>query len=614
MIQLRTVPRAGADARGHVEPRPIGGYGLIVPALATFDPRTPRRLYEAFGAVRRAFAEAGSVLDMTDEALLLELSDARSHEEVLASGRTARWRSWVQRRNALFPLVKGLHAVFQEEHGYPAPPRLILGNSWGLFGGMLLAGALDLRGVIELFNVWAGCVAESWDDDLRILEVETRSLDEVQRRLALLRGAVHVFHVRQGRRSLRALRLSLVGGRGALEAAREVLSDALARDEHPLTEPVALVPFHTPVQRDCVERLRRCPAALRIGAPRIPVVSCRPEIGLMTRGDELLGEVLHTLHRPVRWDLMEEQIQEADLPRLVVLLKREQRDPETPHRLDPDLRVDLVGDAPAARVTKEWVLGDQDRLRRLSSRASLLDGLEALIEAGRRVLLVDGYSGAGKSHLMAALAARLDARRVPTVRLHGGDFTRPGALKGIERVLMESRGAAPFEIACDRLTDQDALAALLRAARDIRSGLSAPSSVTLEGLSYERSTEETFERRVSLRQESVILIEGNVLMSEAVAPWIDVAFLVTVDRGAGVDLARVLARGRSRGRGAPEDVDWYRRSVLYYRRQLVERHVTENIHRFDYVVDNTDLDRPLVIARDPAGLEVMSRGRKEQTS
>lgn len=577
---------------GYDQPR----YAVIVPATCSFAGGLGKLLVDRHPVVRRLVGDAAEYLEITPDELLAPLDDGHRDARLLSAGRDERWLHYVRVAQVSLPLIQGLWIVLQESYGFRTPPAVLIGNSRGLFGALLLAGAIDLIDALALFTTRAEITSERWDDSLRVLHAETEAFEELGARLSDIDGGAAVFHVRRSAGGGRLV--SFVGSTGEIVRTVRELEDLLVPGTRNILSPLLPVPFHTPLMGDCAARYGRSGILDRIGAPRIPVLGGAPS-ALLTSSKELRAEVVESLVSIVRWDRTIDAVRAMALDHCVLLPKHERGSQAARARQYP-LCIHPVGDVQTVRAFKRVLLDSSQRVAEVRTAARASWAVRCFTGPDRAVVLLDGYSGAGKSHLLEAMARELTDAGRPCVTIHGGDFLRRDVADPVKHALLASRGEARFELDGAKLTDYGKLTAFLDAARSIRRGSRPPGTVVLRRLYYDKSPTGFFDREIHLDRTTVVLIEGNVLLSAELAPWIDTSVLVVTDRFADVDIERVIQRARSRDRSSGDETARYRDAVLHYRRPLVDRHVEQTIGLFDFVLDNTDLDAPVLIARTRA--------------
>jgi malonyl CoA-acyl carrier protein transacylase/uridine kinase len=564
-------------------------HGLVIPAYLDFDPSLPQELIERYPAARAVMSEAAESMDLSLGRLVELCSPCFLDPEL---GRDERLARFMLNRSAWLALVTALYAQFQSEYALPVRPAVLLGNSWGFFAGLVLSGAVDLAGARQLLCAWVLDAAESSSEELVALELGAESVELVEGAVEVP-GELEIFHAKWSPTDRSRLRVSLSGTPRAVERALAAVErDGRFREPRSYT-PYVASPFHTPRVGADAHRLRAALACVETRDPALPLVCGRSDRYLITTAAGVREELEHTLRNPVRWDRMEKRAQALGVSRFLVLARRPVRAPRA--AADGATRCErlLVESLATSRSAKRALLTGVGLERPCVHREAMVAQLVEAVRTGARIVLLDGDSGAGKSVLCRELRARLAAVGIQALHLHGGNFARPGAFERLEQELLsaEGRGAVPEVL---ELTDHQALAALLERFRTLRRGSS--QTITIDGAYLEKESGREPGGMVELGPDDVLLLEGNVTMHADIAPFLDLAMLVVVDRGRDIDASRVVQRARGRGRGGREQEDVYRRSVRCYRRPLMDRHIASTIHLFDLVLDNSEPEAPVLMA------------------
>jgi malonyl CoA-acyl carrier protein transacylase len=564
---------------------------VVVPASGSFHPRLPRQLYDACPVARRVFVEAMGQPGMPPEPFffrLYEHSDQQTTPTALSK----------QERCARMVFLIALYRHFESVHGTAVRPAAVLGNSLGFLTGLVISGSLDLGDAMRLWDfLYEESATKYSERKYCAMMVRGVSPEEIRRHCKL--GRPELFYVRPGPVSFLSGPFDrLVKTMFALEQRAGVSATICAG---PQAAPFHLRSFRT--RRHSIERFM---AGIEVREPTVPIYSTVPGRGRVTDSAELEQAMLHTLFNEYRWDSMLEQLAQDGVQRLLCLgfegNGKLHGGPATP------LPVTSMGGVRAAKAAVFEAVGSA---KRCAQRQDLLEEVGSWVEGGARRIAIDGYSGAGKTVLSAEIAAFLShhGRDVQVVSL--GAFARRSTLQAFMGM-----GALP-QVGVDgarrhlaELIDYPRLLGFLESVEAIHSGRAGAERLDLGDLTGSLE-EQSCNRLVHIARDTIVLVEGNGVVNRETAACFDQRLFLEVDLAGDCDLERLVRRklerfGRDERQLTNDDVDSLRQkyasSTRNIRRPLMQAHWHANRHRFHYLLDNTELERPLLIRADAAGL------------
>lgn len=219
---------------------------------------------------------------------------------------------------------------------------------------------------------------------------------------------------------------------------------------------------------------------------------------------------------------------------------------------------------------------------RSPERTAVVSALAARVAAcgpGRLRVAVDGLTAAGKTSLGHEVGAALAARGRPVYRASLDDFKRPWA----ERHLVDRESGEGYY---RNAGDHDAMWRLLL-------GPAAPGGtgmVALCGIDALAQVDHSAET-VAMVSDGVLLVDGVFTMRpELDAAW-DLRIWVDVD--AELSVARGSARDADREGGTDAAAAVHRDRYLVAERLYIDE--VGPVARADVVVDNRDLDHPVIL-------------------
>jgi uridine kinase len=216
--------------------------------------------------------------------------------------------------------------------------------------------------------------------------------------------------------------------------------------------------------------------------------------------------------------------------------------------------------------------------RRSASRSALVDDVAARVVGapGRRVVVVDGPTGAGKTSFAHEVGEAVERRGRPVLRASLDDFKRPWAER--HRYDRES-GEGYYRNAFD----------LGRVRTELVAAFRTTDAVALCGIDPITQVDHGSQRD-PVGPEDVLLVDGVfALRPELVDLW-DLSVRLVVPP----ELALTRGIGRDTDR---EGTDAARRvhATRYAPAERCYVRQADPDHRADLLVDNADLDRPLVL-------------------
>ncbi|MFC1667752.1 hypothetical protein ACFL1T_00010 [Chlamydiota bacterium] len=560
---------------------------IMIPAYGNFSPDLPKQLYNTYAIAKDIFTRTMNVLSLDEESFFaLCSSDIKN-----IRGKSK--KNIINERVVRMVFFVVLYRLVNYEYGMPIRPYGIIGNSRGMFSAFIISGALSLEDGINLLvkflEVGFTSIRAQKFECLEVLGVSDQDIIDF---IEIIFPA-RVFHVAHDPVIPDKKRVSLVVDKSIWKKIKKRIERRFKTGQ--VTNKGEIVPNHNDLLIKGILPLERFLSQIDMHDPEIRIFSTKTNKGVLETKQDIYDEILYTLVHPIFWDKMVEEAHERGITRFIVLGKK-----------DSDLTEDLpfrgtiterinVGDIYSLRQAKKKVLLHTDMSSELISSNDLIDFLYYIVRNGEmKKLIVDGKSGAGKTTVIETLEQYLVINGYQVVVIESTCFIKGEEYAQLRNTMERLGGKLPHTLKLEDYLDYERFNEFRRKVDAIQKGQLHSQIIGFDNLYDTQTYTNTAKKRYYITPETIILFDGNIFVNEIVNSWFDISLFIELDVADDLDYKRIVQRARDRGVDDPHMEHYYKESVRLVRRPLVQLHKSMNLKRFDFLIDNTEFENPIL--------------------